>query len=166
MSINSTNEYHKITRFSPIKYQTELEGIWWQDYDKMGWTFEVTTTTNTTTNAHSINPCREISLTKIDDKCIFDLILKMKSYFYIEVYYNEKPPRLNYRDSDIDLFVQMYVGKDYSPYINMYYGQSFIAKAKRIMVRPSMNLLDYLYAKKEVMERFIVSGDPRIVWCI
>lgn len=166
MSINTDYKtYQKIyqekyARISPIAGQESYLGEWLK-YENEPIHYTLTTTTNT-------NPCQEIVLphTKIDENYIFGILLAMKPYFYIETYYNEKPPRLSYRGSDMDLYAHIQISKDKAPYLNLYYGQSFIVKAKQIMLNNTTSLLDYLYAHKEVMERFIVSGDPRIVWCI
>lgn len=169
----------KYARIKPIAYEKELAGYfiekskkdlidYWNesvnDKNFTVWDFdkkEYIAYPNT-------NPCQEIVLphTKIDENYIFGMLLGLKPYFYIETYYNEKSPRLSYRGSDMDLYAHIQISKDKAPYLNLYYGQSFIVKAKQIMLNNTTSLLDYLYAHKEVMERFIVSGDPRIVWCI
>lgn len=152
-------KYEKI-KILPTKFQESYFGEW-LTYENEPIHYTTTTTTNT-------NPCQEIVLppSKINDNYIFGMLLSMKSYFYIEAYYNEKPPRLSYRGSDMDIYAHIQISKNKAPYLNLYYGQSFIVKAKQIMLNNTTSLLDYLYAYKEVMERFIVSGDPRIVWCI
>lgn len=150
----------KYTRIKPTKLQDQYFAEWFK-YENDFTPYAVTTTTTT-------NPCKEISLTspKIDENYIFGMILGATTNFYIEAYYNIVGPRSTYKGFNIDLYAHIQIYKDTAPYLNFYYGRSFIAKAKQIMVNNTTSLLDYLYANREVMERFIVSGDPRIVWCI